>query len=140
MEDFEELIQTFAKQMRVRFSTEAVALLQQHSWPGNIRELKNLVARASAYFPNSLIEKSQCSYLLHQTTMNIANLAIETMVQTPDPRPMSLIKQMEKQMILKSLTHNRGNQRRTSKELGMPKSTLHDRIKSYDINVRDFRA
>jgi DNA-binding NtrC family response regulator len=38
---------------------------------------------------------------------------------------------MEKQMILKSLKSNNGIQRKTASELGMAKSTLHDKIKKY---------
>jgi DNA-binding NtrC family response regulator len=38
-------------------------------------------------------------------------------------------------MIRTRLIANLGNQRRTAADLGMPKSTLHDRIRSYGINV-----
>ena len=51
MEDFEELLYFFAKQMRVRFSFGAIQQLKKHTWPGNIRELRNTIARACAFFP-----------------------------------------------------------------------------------------
>ena len=50
-----------------------------------------------------------------------------------------IIKEIEKQMILKRLAANRGNQKLTAIELGMPKSTLHDRLKYYDIDVVSFK-
>ncbi|MFK8138609.1 MAG: helix-turn-helix domain-containing protein [Bdellovibrionales bacterium] len=37
------------------------------------------------------------------------------------------------------LKQNNGNQRKTASELGIPKSTLHDRIKKYQIEVKDFK-
>ncbi len=47
----------------------------------------------------------------------------------------SIIKEIEREMIVRRLAANSGNQRRTAAELGMPKSTLHDRIKTYGIKV-----
>jgi DNA-binding NtrC family response regulator len=52
----------------------------------------------------------------------------------------NLIKEMEKQMILNRLIANKGNQRRTANDLGMPKSTLHDRLKSYNIDISKIEA
>jgi DNA-binding NtrC family response regulator len=40
-------------------------------------------------------------------------------------------------MIVRRLIANQGNQRKTAKDLGIPKSTLHDRIKSYSIDIQD---
>ena len=46
----------------------------------------------------------------------------------------------EKQMIITRLEANKGNQRRTASDLGMPKSTLHDRLKYYSINPAQFKV
>ena len=45
IEDFDELLYTFARQMKVRFSFTAIQALKKHDWPGNIRELRNVVER-----------------------------------------------------------------------------------------------
>lgn len=47
MEDFEDYLQYFAKQYKVSFSVEEVKGLKEYPWEGNIRELKNFVARAA---------------------------------------------------------------------------------------------
>src|SRR5439155_6568300 len=52
-EDIPPLAQTFADRVyslgpTVRFSSEALELLQKYPWPGNIRELENAVVRAAA--------------------------------------------------------------------------------------------
>jgi DNA-binding NtrC family response regulator len=47
----------------------------------------------------------------------------------------SLIKEIEREMILQRLVANKGNQRRTAADLGLPKSTLHDRIRTYRIDL-----
>jgi len=52
--------------------------------------------------------------------------------------PTSIIKEIEREIIVRRLTANQGNQRRTAKDLGIPKSTLHDRIKNYSIDLKQF--
>jgi DNA-binding NtrC family response regulator len=132
MEDFEELLYLFAKKMKVRFSFSAIARLKKHPWPGNIRELKNLVTRAAALYPKTQIDEAHIEKLLDKTLIN----AIE---KTP-VNDIPVIKEIEKQMIIKRLSTNKGNQRRTAQDLGMPKSTLHDRLKYYNINIEKFKV
>lgn len=67
MEDFDDLLYTFAKKMKVRFSFNAIARLKKHPWPGNIRELKNLVSRAAAIYPRLQIEEQHIEKLLDKT-------------------------------------------------------------------------
>lgn len=134
LEDFEDLIYTFSKQMRVRFSFDAIQNLKMHSWPGNIRELRNLVARAAAIYAGQQIDLQKADHLLRGSAA-MAPLSEEN----PQGR-ISVIKEVEKQIILKKLQENRGNQRKTAIQLGMPKSTLSDRLRQYAINPKLFKA
>lgn len=134
IEDFEDLLNVFAKQMRVRFSYDAIQKLKMHSWPGNIRELRNLVFRASAVFPQQQIDIHRAERLLRNSATCTPNIE-----ESQNPR-MSVIKEVEKQIILKKLQENKGNQRRTAQELGMPKSTLNDRLRQYNINARSYKG
>lgn len=130
MEDFEDLLYQFARTYRVRFSYGAIARMKKHTWPGNIRELKNLVTRASALYPQERITEDHIEKLLDRTLLENENLPTN---QIP------VIKEIERQMIIKRLSFNRGNQRRTAQDLGMPKSTLHDRLKYYNIDAKNFK-
>lgn len=134
MEDFEEILYNFSKQMRVRFSFSAIERMKKHSWPGNIRELKNTVARASALFPRETIEAWHLEKILDRLALGAET---QSVVAAPT-RPLTMIKEMERQMILKKLAANNGNQRLTASELGIPKSTLHDRLRSYNIDPKAF--
>ncbi|MBX2996630.1 MAG: sigma 54-interacting transcriptional regulator [Bdellovibrionaceae bacterium] len=137
MEDFEQLLYAFAKQYKVRFSLAAINKLKKHTWPGNIRELKNTVARASAFFPKMQIEEGHVeriidAYSIKQSATHGQPAPVTVEGQLP------VIKEIEKQMIIKRLAANKGNQRRTASDLGMPKSTLHDRLRLYNIDPRHF--
>lgn len=138
MEDFDTLIGEFCKSYRVRFSFNALAELRKYDWPGNIRELKNLVARASALYPFQLIEDSHIGKLLDKNASELAT--DQELINPRNGQQLPIIKEIEKQMIVKRLTANRGNQKVTATELGMPKSTLHDRLKYYNIDVHQFKS
>lgn len=127
LEDFDHLIYQFSKELRVRFSHGAIEKLKEHSWPGNIRELKNAVARAQTICGRELIRDKDVRHLFD--TMSTTHL------ERNNERP--LIKDIEKQIICDRLTYNRGNKKKTAEDLGMPKSTLHDRIKNYGIDIND---
>lgn len=137
MEDFEVLLYSFAKQYKVRFSFGAIARLKKHTWPGNIRELKNTVARASAFYPKQQIEEKHVESIMDAYAVkksSVLGQPAPVMVEGQLP----VIKEIEKQMIIKRLAANGGNQRKTAADLGMPKSTLHDRLRTYNIDPRKF--
>lgn len=132
MEDFEDLLYTFARQLRVRFSFNAIQKLKEHRWPGNVRELKNSVARASALFPRQQIEAQHVPQIVDEFHCESEDTVAEALRLPP-------LREVERQMIIRHLAANRGNQRRAALELGMPKSTLHDRLKLYRIDPMKFR-
>lgn len=139
MEDFEGLFYDFCKQYRVGFSFDSVLELKKHSWPGNIRELKNLVARASALYPRQRIEIPQVKRLLGVQPQSSSHEVTSAPLPAAKAE-LSVIREIERQLIIKRLKANRGNQRRTAAELKMPKSTLFDRIRTYDIDLESLKA
>lgn len=129
LEDFEALLYQFARQLRVRFSFSAIQALKRHDWPGNIRELKNVVSRARALFEGDEIKEDAVQMLIDKFPNS------ERVSAEPFKPSRSVIKEIEADLIKTRLVANRGNQRRTADDLGMPKSTLHDRIRTYGIDI-----
>lgn len=125
LEDFEDLLYFFAKQYRVGFTHAAIDKLKLHPWPGNIRELRNFVARAKAYFGGLKIDVEHIDDLLEAAPPKAAEAPAR-----------SVLRDIELEMIRDRLIANQGNQRKAAKDLGMPKSTLHDRIQTYGIDVK----
>jgi DNA-binding NtrC family response regulator len=130
-EDFEDLIGLFGRRMRVSFSTEAIRRLKGYGWPGQVRELKNFVARASALFPSQELDGEMADSLFDMR----ATKGLST-VTTAKQKMQSF----EVAMIKEKLVLNRGHIRNTAKALGLPKSTLYDRMKSYGIDVHQVLA
>ena len=64
-------------------------------------------------------------------TFKIYNNGLQELVKVCE------IDDMEKELICRALLKNRGNQRKSADQLGLPKSTLNDRIKSYRINIEE---
>ena len=139
MDDFEDFLYQFAKESRIGFSYLAIQKLKKYSWPGNIRELKNLIARAATLFPKCYIQESHVDQLLNRNDLSVPdrNLSSEENFGAQNSTAtLSVIKEIEKQMILKRLQANNGSQKNTARDLGMPKSTLHDKLKTYGIDIK----
>ncbi|MCS6837515.1 MAG: sigma-54 dependent transcriptional regulator [Bdellovibrionaceae bacterium] len=132
-EDFEDLLFSLCRQYRVRFSPTAIKALKNHSWPGNIRELKNVVLRAQALFAQKTVQEDDLPQLIDQVEHPLFSKVFPEKLIEEKGGLFPALKLFEKEMILKTLLENRGNQRKTAKDLGIPKSTLHDRLKSYGL-------
>lgn len=137
MEDFEDLLMHFCKEFRVSFSPRLFPLLKAYGWPGNIRELKNFVAKAKAYYGGQITQPEQIHPLLDELPLGSNETSSEHANTTVRPEGLngSLLKELEYELIKKRLIANKGNQRQTAMDLGIPKSTLHDRIKTYKIKI-----
>lgn len=126
MEDFDALVKFFCRSSRVNFTHEAIQKMKEYNWPGQIRELKNFIARAGALFRSTYVEASQIESLFQH----------EIHESTPRPKSRDYIETMEVDLITKKLAENGGNIRKTARDLGIPKSTLYDRILTYGIPSR----
>lgn len=130
-EDIPDLLQQLSSSMRVRISEPAMKMLCHHSWPGNIREIKNFLARANSIFPGLLITEERVPQLLDLQAASNPSLPSGWSGERFSGR--DFLKNLEREMILERLMQNNWNQRRTAQELGIPKSTLHDRIKRFGL-------
>lgn len=133
MEDFDDLLNFFCNEYNISFSEDAIRLLKRHSWPGNIRELKNTVARAKALFSGT-IEANKIEQLLY-----IPILKIKEQKEPFKDLQMPVIKKIEKELIIKAMSLHQGNQKKVATELGLARSTLFERIKKYNINPAEYK-
>jgi len=125
-EDIPLLIQYFIRKYNrvlnkriIRMSQHAINLLLDYYFPGNIRELENIIERAIIMCPGDIIHED---VIFFPGKPNIA------------PRSGTL-KEMEREMIKKYLIKNKGNRTKTALSLGISRRSLQLKIKEYAINI-----
>jgi DNA-binding NtrC family response regulator len=130
-EDFEDLCNSFARKMGLRINSNGMKTLKSHSWPGNIRELRNTLSRAKALYPDHILDEGIADRIIDRSLVTTSIEAPKAQIQPQ--RSLSAVKEYEKSMILKKLIEHQGNQRRAAVDLGLAKSTLNDKIREYGI-------
>lgn len=141
-EDIPELTLRFlveaCAQMGVRTKSivpEAIEVLQGYSWPGNIRELKNLVERLVIMTgPQKMqVEKYDLpDYILHPSQPDADKKT--KVIQSETGKSLKEAKgEVEKEMIIKSLEENDWNVSKTATALGIERTNLHKKMKQHNI-------
>lgn len=104
------------------FSEDAVSAFQNYSWPGNLRELKNIVKRAVL--------------LSRDDILSVDVLPSEIAAAKPTEGSFSLFKNKnEQEMILDALEKAHGNKSKAAKLLSIDRKTLYNKLKQYDISL-----
>ncbi len=104
-------------------SAAAMETLCRYSWPGNIRELRNVVHRASVICESEQITVDSLPALIEEP--NPANPAGRTLAD------------VEKQMIYRSLKKFGGNKAMAAEELGITSRTINNKLKLYQEQSRE---
>ena len=107
------------------FSEQAISALLSHSWPGNIRELRNLVAKMA-------MESSTPEINFARITAALTG-ELTALRQTAS-MPVSNLDSMEEQMIIKALERTGGQRTLAAEQLGISRRTLSRKLKEYNIN------
>jgi two-component system, NtrC family, response regulator len=106
-------------------NTKTLKWLENLSFPGNIREVKNLVERTWLVSGKNELEISDFEKALEQVTVNAnANLP---------PAGSMTLEEIEKEMILKNLEKYRNNLSKVAKSLGLSRGTLYRRLEKFGI-------
>jgi transcriptional regulator of acetoin/glycerol metabolism len=103
------------------FSPAAQALLLDYTWPGNIRELENVVERAVNVCPDDLIGPVHLPAHMQRTRK--ARAAIPN------------LRDVEKEFMQKVLDDCKGNISLAAKTLGIGRTTLYQKIKHYALKI-----
>jgi two-component system response regulator HydG len=108
------------------FTPKAMDLLMRYDWPGNIRELENALERAVIMARSPFITPEEFPANLRRLDPTQA----EPEVAPPSDRS---LRQVEKEMILKTLEETGGNRTHTAKILGISRRTLQLKLKEYGV-------
>jgi two-component system, NtrC family, response regulator AtoC len=97
-----------------------MGLLMAHSWPGNIRELRNVLERGAVVAAGSVVQAGNLG------------LAAPAQVQ-PEGAPLASLEEVEKRHIAFVLQQLEGNVTQTARTLGIDRATLYNKIKKYGL-------
>ncbi len=124
-----EVNHRFKKKVR-GYSKEVLELFEQHTWPGNVRQLQHEVERLVALTSDGEnISVESCSL---RSDIDISR----RMDEEPDSFSLPLHKrQTEIRLITKALQKTRGNKIQAAKLLEITRQSLHNKIKLYKIGA-----
>ncbi len=142
-DDLEALAEFFLQQHcpGMHFSSAAMALMRNYRWPGNIRELRNVVIQASMIGEGNEIKPadlpSEIAYGAAAPTSTHEPQQSFSVASAPVTPSTSDLEQLEKQTILRTLTKTGGHQGLAAEQLGISRRTLSRKLKQYNLNQRE---
>ncbi len=117
---------------RIRITTGALALLRSYSWPGNIRELRNVIERAVVLCNDDVISADQLPVAKIRGTYTRAVPGTTTPIPTMRLREVPC-EETERAKILSALAQADGNQTKAANLLGVSRRTLINRLEQYNL-------
>lgn len=100
-------------------------MLLSHNWPGNIRELRNMVAKVAVESTGTEIDAARISGALSRDPAALRQTA---------SMPVGNLDSMEEQMIIKALERTGGHRALAAEQLGISRRTLSRKLKEYNLN------
>ncbi len=98
-------------------------VLRRHNWPGNIRELENVIEAAVHLSYGETIDlEALPDYLTEQESMRVGNKSLK-----------ELLEQTERNALNDALNQNDGNKLAAAKTLGIGKSSLYEKLNKYGL-------
>lgn len=102
-----------------KISAKAMELLLDYNYPGNIRELENILERTMIMAKDEIIDEKYFNFINKETYIE----------------KKGTLKEAEKELIIKYLIQNKGNRTHTAELLGISRRSLQNKIKEYQINL-----
>ena len=136
LEDIPQLADEFLKEFSLKtnleskeFSEEAFEVLKKYHWPGNVRQLKNLVERLVIMTPEKRIQAEDIPAPFNREPAAKDEFDLSRMGDTYKDAKINF----EKAFIAKKLRDFNGNISQTSEAIGVERSNLHKKIKAYGL-------
>jgi two-component system nitrogen regulation response regulator NtrX len=140
-EDIPELanhfIARFAAERRIPtplLSDEAIAALQAHDWPGNVRQLRNIIERTVILAPCERVERIEADMLPSEILESKGSSGLSSQAMTIMGSPLREAREsFEREYLRIQIRRFSGNISRTASFIGMERSALHRKLKALGI-------
>ena len=117
-----------------RIAADALDLLKRYAWPGNLRELENIVERAVVLASERTIEAVHLP--LHIQGPTTVGLRLEESLVAAKER---LTREFEREAVLRFLAESRGNVSMAARAAGTTRRNFHRLLLKYSIDASQFR-
>lgn len=121
------------------FAPDASALLARHPWPGNLRELKNVVRRAALLTQSGVVDRQHLEQAMNAMTVPLqdisATVAAPSVAPTTTPIAPLHDAGTEAEQIRHALQATNGNKSLAARMLGIDRKTLYNKLEKYGISV-----
>jgi two-component system nitrogen regulation response regulator NtrX len=114
-----------------KISPEAMDLLISYPWPGNVRELRNVIERVVIMSRGVVVETKDIPDPVREQPKAQLESSFFEYNLLKDAR-----REFERRFIMKKLTENEENISKTAEVIGIERSNLHRKIKSYGIDLK----
>ncbi|MBN2372806.1 sigma-54-dependent Fis family transcriptional regulator [bacterium] len=145
IEDIPLLVDIFLKQLnKVHLKKingihpQVLEAFENYSWPGNIRELENLIERAYILETSSVLTPESFPGELFSFDTPLSKISLDSSLTLSEIRH-RCVENIERYYLKELLTLNKGRINETAKSSGITTRQLHKLLKKYDIQKEDFK-
>jgi DNA-binding NtrC family response regulator len=135
------LMDRFCKKLELppkRFSPEAMLQLESYHWPGNVREMRNIVERIAILSESDLIEPRHLPAEIRQAKVRSSAtqlpVAWEEFKKLKQQVRDTAVQDLERRFLVEALRRCNGNVSRAAEEMGMQRTNLHALLRKYGLS------
>ncbi|MBO7512098.1 MAG: sigma-54-dependent Fis family transcriptional regulator, partial [Fibrobacter sp.] len=122
--------------------SEALHKLQEYDWPGNIRELENVIQRALCFTSAGVLQPEDLHIDSHRVSAPASNSPVKASSESPDTisayenfRQMQL--EQEREFLIKTIRECNGSVREAAQKLGLFRTALYNRLNHLGVNIKE---
>ncbi|WP_432666906.1 sigma 54-interacting transcriptional regulator [Wukongibacter baidiensis] len=141
-EDVPYLVESFIKSYNkklnkniVDITDECIELMKEYEWPGNVRELKYTIESIMNFVDGNRIEINNLPSKITKFKVEESIVGYEEDYNELPPLKLAMTR-YEKSLVIKALERSNGNCAEAARLLKVPRQTLHNKIKKFDIKFK----
>jgi DNA-binding NtrC family response regulator len=125
------------------FSSEAMAMMESYSWPGNVREMRNIIERIAILCDQQVIEPQHLPPEI-QRTPSVGSVSTlpdnwEEFKRFKQQARDAAVLNLERQFLSQALRRCDGNVSKAAEEVGMQRTNFHALMRKCDLSVDDYK-
>ncbi len=144
LDSLDELLQAFIAKASTRVNKtlvgieeRAVNAMRQYHWPGNIRELQNIIERAAVLTHDDIIRLENLPVIFAEMSLQSSDEASAASLRSQRQKH---VNQVEKNLLTRYLRDANGNVSAAAREAGIPRRTFYRMLNRNGLNGAEFKS